>query len=295
MGDAEYLAAFRSLVLPIAEQFDPDFVLVSAGFDAARGHEHPIGGYTVSPACFAYLTHQLCGLASGRVALVLEGGYSLEVLCECVEQCCRALLGLEIEKISYEAGGVPTYSIAVSFITTAVGWPAARSLTKLRINSMVTRSADRSWRGGRWRRRWRLCRPRWPCRRSTGAAAWAGRRTDWPSPTGSAGAGSGRARRTRSAVTWPGSPSTSRPSALDRIAKPLQSRLCRGKAGGWMNLWQQTSRPAHYRSYIHRKLAYLSDQYFTAFPQYWPKVQRGATCYILVVYITEVNIQKELF
>ena len=66
MGDAEYLAAFRTIVMPIAREFDPDFVLVSAGFDAARGHEHPIGGYTVSPACFAYLTHQLVTGAGGR-------------------------------------------------------------------------------------------------------------------------------------------------------------------------------------------------------------------------------------
>ena len=99
MGDAEYLSAFRSVVMPIAREFDPDFILVSAGFDAARGHEHPIGGYNVSPACFAYLTHQLMSLAEGKVALVLEGGYSLEVLGDCAEQCSRALMGHHIEKI----------------------------------------------------------------------------------------------------------------------------------------------------------------------------------------------------
>ena len=43
MADAEYLAAFRAVVLPIAHSFDPDMVLVSAGFDAAVGHPHPIG------------------------------------------------------------------------------------------------------------------------------------------------------------------------------------------------------------------------------------------------------------
>jgi len=101
MGDAEYLAAFRAVVMPIAREFDPDFILVSAGFDAARGHEHPIGGYTVSPACFAYLTHQLLSLASGKLALVLEGGYSLDVLCDSAEQCCRALMGQQLEKISH--------------------------------------------------------------------------------------------------------------------------------------------------------------------------------------------------
>jgi len=101
MGDAEYLAAFRAVVLPVARSFDPDVVLVSAGFDAASGHPHPIGGYVVSTACFAYMTHQLRQqLAGGRVVLALEGGYNLDVLADSSEQCLRALLGLPIEKIS---------------------------------------------------------------------------------------------------------------------------------------------------------------------------------------------------
>lgn len=102
MGDAEYLAAFRSIVIPVARSFCPDFVLVSAGFDAAAGHDHPIGGYQVSTSCFAFLTRQLLSLAGGRVALVLEGGYNLSVLCDSVEQCVRALMGHSIEKIGQE-------------------------------------------------------------------------------------------------------------------------------------------------------------------------------------------------
>lgn len=100
MGDAEYLAAFRAIVMPIARQFDPDIVLVSAGFDAATGHAHPIGGYLVSTACFAYLTLQLRQLARGKVVLALEGGFNLDVIAEASEQCVRALLGMPIEKIS---------------------------------------------------------------------------------------------------------------------------------------------------------------------------------------------------
>ncbi len=99
MGDAEYLAAFRGVVMPVARAFDPDLVLVSAGFDAARGHPHPIGGYLVSTACFAYMTHQLRQLAGGRVVLALEGGFNLDSLAEASEQCVRALLGMPIEKI----------------------------------------------------------------------------------------------------------------------------------------------------------------------------------------------------
>ena len=49
MGDAEYLAAFRALVLPIGHSFDPDIILVSAGFDAAIGHPHPIGKNVACP------------------------------------------------------------------------------------------------------------------------------------------------------------------------------------------------------------------------------------------------------
>ena len=50
-GDAEYFAAFRSIVLPIAKEFQPDIVLVSAGFDAATGHSPQLGGYKVTAAC----------------------------------------------------------------------------------------------------------------------------------------------------------------------------------------------------------------------------------------------------
>ena len=51
MGDTEYLAAFRTLILPIAREFSPDVILVSSGFDAADGHANPLGGYKVTPAC----------------------------------------------------------------------------------------------------------------------------------------------------------------------------------------------------------------------------------------------------
>ncbi|XP_059083212.1 histone deacetylase 4-like isoform X1 [Tigriopus californicus] len=99
MGDAEYLAAFRSIIFPIARSYDPDIVIVSAGFDAAIGHPHPIGGYMVSTACFAYMAQELKKLAGGRLVLALEGGFNLDILVGASEQCIRALLGLPIVKI----------------------------------------------------------------------------------------------------------------------------------------------------------------------------------------------------
>uniref|UniRef100_H2U2V4 Histone deacetylase n=1 Tax=Takifugu rubripes TaxID=31033 RepID=H2U2V4_TAKRU len=94
MGDAEYLAAFRSVVMPIAQEFSPDVVLVSAGFDAAEGNPAPLGGYKVSAKC-NFLTHQLMSLAGGRVVLVLEGGHDLTAICDASEACVSTLLGIQ--------------------------------------------------------------------------------------------------------------------------------------------------------------------------------------------------------
>ncbi|XP_051805612.1 histone deacetylase 7 isoform X1 [Acanthochromis polyacanthus] len=95
MGDAEYLAAFRSVVMPIAQEFSPDVVLVSAGFDAAEGNPAPLGGYKVSAKCFGFLTRQLMSLAGGRVVLALEGGHDLTAICDASEACVSTLLGIQ--------------------------------------------------------------------------------------------------------------------------------------------------------------------------------------------------------
>ncbi|KAM9710467.1 histone deacetylase 4 isoform 2-T2 [Menidia menidia] len=102
MGDAEYLAAFRTVVMPIANEFAPDMVLVSSGFDAVEGHAPPLGGYQVSAKCFGYLTRQLMGLAGGRVVLALEGGHDLTAICDASEACISALLGNEMAPIPDE-------------------------------------------------------------------------------------------------------------------------------------------------------------------------------------------------
>ncbi|XP_057716953.1 histone deacetylase 5 isoform X1 [Corythoichthys intestinalis] len=93
LGDVEYLTAFRSVVMPIAQQFSPDVILVSAGFDAVEGHQSPLGGYIVSAKCFGLLTQLLMGLAGGRVVMALEGGHDLTAICDASEACVSALLG----------------------------------------------------------------------------------------------------------------------------------------------------------------------------------------------------------
>ena len=91
MGDAEYLAAFDRVLLPIAGDFRPDIVLVSAGFDAADGD--PLGAMRVSPVGYAQMTARLSTLAGGRLVLALEGGYDLEAISRSAAACLRVLLG----------------------------------------------------------------------------------------------------------------------------------------------------------------------------------------------------------
>jgi len=91
MGDSEYFLGFNNIVLPIAYEFQPQLILISAGFDAAEGD--PLGGYKVTPAMYGYMTHQLSSLAEGRIVVALEGGYNLGSISDCATQCARALLG----------------------------------------------------------------------------------------------------------------------------------------------------------------------------------------------------------
>ena len=76
-GDEEYLEAFDQIVEPAVERFEPELVLVSAGFDA---HEaDPLADMKVTEDGFRKLATR-CRALSDRVAAVLEGGYELETL-----------------------------------------------------------------------------------------------------------------------------------------------------------------------------------------------------------------------
>ena len=71
-GDAEYMAAFDRLIMPIAREYGPDMVMVSAGFDAAEGD--PLGGMALTPTGYAQMTASLASLAGGKLVVALEGG-----------------------------------------------------------------------------------------------------------------------------------------------------------------------------------------------------------------------------
>jgi len=93
-GDDDFLEAFEKKLTPAADAFRPDFVFVSAGFDA---HENDtLGGMRVTTGCFGKLTRIVKGIAErscqGRLVSVLEGGYGLEGLASSVETHLRALM-----------------------------------------------------------------------------------------------------------------------------------------------------------------------------------------------------------
>ena len=93
-GDAEYAAVFDRILLPIAREYAPQLILVSAGFDA---HEQdPLAHMFVSTEGFRRMAARLKGIAEeccqGKMALFLEGGYSLEALQRSTEAVLRSLL-----------------------------------------------------------------------------------------------------------------------------------------------------------------------------------------------------------
>lgn len=90
-GDADYLAAFDRILLPVANRFAPDLVLVSAGFDAAEGDY--LGQMRVTPDGFAAMTERLAALAPGKLVLALEGGYNLGAISRSAAACLQVLLG----------------------------------------------------------------------------------------------------------------------------------------------------------------------------------------------------------
>ncbi|HLL53130.1 MAG TPA: histone deacetylase [Myxococcaceae bacterium] len=93
--DGDYGAVFHELFLPIAREFAPDLVIVSAGFDPHE--DDPLGGMRVTERGFAAMCAALSQLArevaGGKLVLLLEGGYSLEGLSQSVHACLEVLAG----------------------------------------------------------------------------------------------------------------------------------------------------------------------------------------------------------
>jgi acetoin utilization deacetylase AcuC-like enzyme len=92
--DDDYTAVFVKTIVPALKRFGPEFVIISAGFDAHR--DDPLAGMNVTEAGFGELTRQVRGIADdvcrGRIVSCLEGGYNLPALARSVEAHLLALL-----------------------------------------------------------------------------------------------------------------------------------------------------------------------------------------------------------
>jgi len=90
-GDPEFLYA-TELLLPIIKKFVPDLVIISAGFDAARGD--PLGRYEVTPEQgFPGMLHRILSVVPDftKMLLVLEGGYNLKSVSQSTYRCLEFL------------------------------------------------------------------------------------------------------------------------------------------------------------------------------------------------------------
>ena len=128
-GDGEYGTVYRELVLPLGRAFDPQLVMVSAGFDAARGD--PLAGMDLTAGGFAELM-DVCvdiasGSAAGRLVTVLEGGYGAEALAAGV----AAVVGrmLEHPRPSFATSPAPAFQDGLDLYRRvhAAHWPALRA------------------------------------------------------------------------------------------------------------------------------------------------------------------------
>jgi len=93
-GDDEYREVFQKVLVPATDTFQPEFVLISAGFDAHR--DDPLANMNLTEEGYGELTNMVASIAkdfsSGRILACLEGGYHLQALAGSVDQHLQALL-----------------------------------------------------------------------------------------------------------------------------------------------------------------------------------------------------------
>jgi len=104
MGDAEYLSIFRSIIGPVAREYAPQLVLVSAGFDAY--FKDPLGSMGLTERGYAALTREILSVADdtcgGKVVFALEGGYHLPGLEQSIVSVLEVMAGFSRDEESFE-------------------------------------------------------------------------------------------------------------------------------------------------------------------------------------------------
>jgi len=109
-NDADYGAAFHDVVLPALDRFEPEFLIVSAGFDAHA--RDPLAQMGVTERGFAAMCDAVLARVP-RAVLLLEGGYDLDALAASVRACIEVLAGGH-ETFPSGAGGDAARAIAAT-------------------------------------------------------------------------------------------------------------------------------------------------------------------------------------
>jgi acetoin utilization deacetylase AcuC-like enzyme len=128
LGDEAYVRLYRDIVEPIGRAFDPELVLVSAGFDAHRGD--PLAGMDLTRRGYAELA-SVCldiaeGSAEGRVVMALEGGYGLDNLASSAAAVVEVLLGAAPERVPPRSGDRLETLLAAYREVHSTHWPVLR-------------------------------------------------------------------------------------------------------------------------------------------------------------------------
>jgi acetoin utilization deacetylase AcuC-like enzyme len=105
-GDVDYVRVFREVVVPVAREYGPELVMVSAGFDAHR--DDPLGAMEMTREGFAALAWEILQLArtscGGKVVLTLEGGYHLVALEKSIASVLGVLAGAQAPELDVPDG-----------------------------------------------------------------------------------------------------------------------------------------------------------------------------------------------
>ncbi len=126
-GDADLDLVFREVAVPVLTAFDPEVLLLSAGYDAHA--DDPLGGMRVSTAGFATMTRRLRAVVDrscrGRLAVVTEGGYDLPALEACLDATLRVVSESSPTDVPAVAGPTAAADVALAAVRPALRpfWP----------------------------------------------------------------------------------------------------------------------------------------------------------------------------
>lgn len=95
-GDNEYRLAFNDIIIPAIRNFEPGLLMISAGFDAHK--DDPLAYLNLTTPFFGEMTRMMIIMADrfchGRIVSVLEGGYNLKILADCIKIHLKELGGI---------------------------------------------------------------------------------------------------------------------------------------------------------------------------------------------------------